>query len=164
MDSSSPAVTVRMGRQSDLEAIGGLWEQLIAFHTQLDRRFLTAKGARESFLRHISGTILRSPDHALIVAEVDGEVAGFLIAKLEYGGPIFLNPNFGYITDACVDEAHRRLGLGHRLFDAARQWFRARGMTNIRVSVATENPVACAFWRDLGFRPFMERLWYDLDG
>ncbi len=164
MNTTTPTVTVRLGRATDLPAVGDLWAELIDFHITRDRRFLTARNARESFVRHLSGTILRSPDHAVFVAEVDGRIAGFLVAKVEYGGPIFLNPNFGYITDACVDEAFRRQGIGHHLFGAAKSWFRARGLTNIRVSVATENPVACSFWRDLGFRPFMERLWYDLDG
>lgn len=163
MENAAPTVIIRRGTAGDLPAIGDLWEQLMAFHIARDPRFATSAHARADYLRHVSHCLARSSDHAVLVAVVDGVVAGLMVARVEYGGPIFQDPNFGYVVDACVDENHRRLGLGRGLFEAAKKWFRTRGMSNIRVSVASANPLAQAFWRDMGFRPFMERLWYDLD-
>jgi ribosomal protein S18 acetylase RimI-like enzyme len=159
----SCAVTVRRGRPADLQAIGALWDELLEFHIRLDDRYKTAPQARETFVRHVSGSVMRSPDHALFVAEAEGRIVGFLIGRVEHGGVIYADPDFGYITDACVHEDYRRLGVGRLLFDAVREWFRGRGLSNIRVSVATDNPVSRSFWMGMGFRPFMERLWYDLD-
>jgi len=161
--SQMSSIIVRAGRPADVGAVGDLWEQMLAHHVARDRRYLTASTAREAFLRYIRLRVLRSPDNRLLIAEVDGKPVGFLIARVERGGPVFLNPDFGYITDASVHEDYRRQGVGRALFEAAKSWLRAKGMTNIRVSVASENPDGVAFWRDLGFRPFMERLWYDLD-
>jgi ribosomal protein S18 acetylase RimI-like enzyme len=157
------SIVVRAGKPADIAAVGDLWEQMLAYHIARDRRFLTADAAREAFLHYVRVRVLRSADNRLLIAEVDGAAAGFLIARIERGGPVFMNPDFGYITDACVQEAHRRHGVGRALFEGAKIWFRAKGMTNIRVSVAAENPAGLRFWKDVGFRPFMERLWYDLD-
>jgi ribosomal protein S18 acetylase RimI-like enzyme len=158
------SIVVRAGRPADIATVGDLWEQMLAYHIERDRRYLTADGAREAFLHYVRVRVLRSADNKLLIAEVDKAPAGFLIARIERGGPVFLHPDFGYITDTCVDEDYRREGVGRALFEAAKSWFRAKGVTNIRVSVASENPGSMTFWRDLGFRPFMERLWYDLDG
>lgn len=156
-------IVVRAGKPADLDAVGDLWEQMLRHHIARDRRYLTAPGAREAFLRYIRTRVLRSQEHRLLFAEADGAPAGFLVARVERGGPVFLNPDFGYITDASVHEDFRRHGVGRALFEAAKAWFRVKGVTNIRVSVASENPDGLSFWRGLGFRPFMERLWYDLD-
>lgn len=142
--------------------MGDLWEELMDYHLRLDERFKRGDKSRDAFLRYLKNTTLRSPDHFLYVAERDGAMVGFLIGRIEYGGPIFENPDFGYITDACVAPACRRTGVGKLLFDEARAWFRKRNLPCVRVSVSTENEAAMAFWREVGFRPFMERLWYDL--
>lgn len=154
---------MRAGKPADLDAVGDLWEQMLRHHIARDRRYLTAPGARNSFMHYVRTRVLRSREHRLLLAEVDAAPAGFLVARVERGGPIFLNPDFGYITDASVNEDYRRQGVGRALFQGAKTWFREKGITNIRVSVASENPDAMTFWRDLGFRPYMERLWYDLD-
>jgi ribosomal protein S18 acetylase RimI-like enzyme len=153
---------VRAGRLQDLPAVGDLWEELMDYHVRLDPRFKRGRSSRDAFLRYLKNTTLRSPDHFIYVAEVAGGIAGFLIGRVEYGGPVYESPDFGYVTDACVAPACRRMGIGRLLFDEARTWFRSRKLASIRVSVSTENPVAMAFWREVGFRPFMERLWYDL--
>lgn len=162
MVNTRSAVLVRAGRIQDLPAVGDLWEELMEYHLRLDERYERGTGSREVFLRHLKATTLRSPDHRLWIAEVEGAIAGFLVGRVEYGGPVFAHPDFGYITDACVSPVYRRLGVGRRLFQDARAWFESRHLKSIRVSVSTENPVAMAFWREVGFRPFMERLWYDL--
>lgn len=162
IDECAIAVSVRTGRLQDLPAVGDLWEGLMDYHLRLDARYERGRGSRDAFLRYLKTTTLKSPDHVLLVAEAEGEIAGFLAARVEYGGPIFARPDFGYVTDTSVSPAFRRLGVARALFDEAREWFQARNLASIRVSVSTENEAAMAFWRDVGFRPFMERLWYDL--
>ena len=86
----------------DLPAVGDLWEELMDHHVRLDPRYERGIGSREVFLRHLKATTLRSPDHMLWIAEVDGAIAGFLASRVEYGGPVFAHPDFGYVTDACI--------------------------------------------------------------
>ena len=157
------SIIVRAGRPGDIAAVGQLWEQMLNYHIARDRRFLIADGAKEAFQHYARTRVLRSADNRLLIAEADGAPIGFLIARIERGGPVFLNPDFGYITDTSVAETHRRNGAGSALFEAAKAWFRTKGVTNIRVSVASENPDGMDFWTEVGFRPFMQRLWYDLD-
>lgn len=161
---SPPAtIKIRPGASRDVESVADLWEELMRFHVDLDTRFRTSTDARISMIRYLNGTVLRSRDYTLLVAEVDGCVAGFLIGRLEYGGGVYADPDFGYITDACVGSQYRRLGLARALFVEMKAWFQSRNLTNIRVSVAVANPVSKAFWKEMGFRPFMERWWYDLE-
>ncbi|HEY3414535.1 MAG TPA: GNAT family N-acetyltransferase [Armatimonadota bacterium] len=162
MVNTQPAVLVRVARVQDLPAVADLWEELMDYHLRLDARYERSTGSREVFLRHLKSTAMRSPDHMLWIAESERAIAGFLAARVEYGGAVFAHPDFGYITDACVSPSYRRLGVGRRLFAEARAWFETRHLKSIRVSVSTDNPAAMAFWREVGFRPFMERLWYDL--
>lgn len=160
---SVPTITIRRGTREDVAAVSGLFLELMAFHEDLDARFAPGRTARAAFENHLLGSILRSQSAVLFVAERDGALVGFLTARIEYAGPIYRHGDHGFISDAYVGEEHRRHGVGRRLAEAAGAWFRRRGVAHVRVSVATCNDTARTFWRDMGFRPFMERLWLDLD-
>lgn len=160
---SKPAVKVRRGHSGDLDAIGLLWLQLMEYHAVRDPRFRARENGLESFRELLATQVLRRRDNVLFVAEFEGRVVGFMVARVDSAGPIYEDSEFGYVSDACVDESARRLGVGRALYEASRAWFRTRGVSNVRVSVATANPLARAFWSDMGFQPFMERLWADLN-
>ncbi len=148
-----PKVTVREGRAEDLDEVLRLWVQMVEFHAGLDPslRMRTDSEGQES-MRLFLQVCLENPDSRLWVAEVaDREgLAGFLLAHIRTLSPVALPPTTGYVSDICVEEGLRRQGIGRALYLAAREWFRERGQSTIRLNAATANPVAQAFWRAMG--------------
>jgi GNAT superfamily N-acetyltransferase len=66
-----------------------------------------------------------SPDAAVLVAEVDGRVAGFVQVLLRRPPeqPSMLKPRLlGYVRELGVSEDARGTGLGSQLLEAAEEW------------------------------------------
>lgn len=81
-----------------------------------------------------------SPD-GLIVAEENGELIGFVLS-LARQVPLFLQglePEVGWITAFGVHPAHRRVGIGRQLFDAALARMTSLGRKRILISPYTPN-------------------------
>jgi ribosomal protein S18 acetylase RimI-like enzyme len=99
----------------------------------------------------------------VFVAESEGKVVGQMIGTLRDEYPVFEPRRYGYVTDVAVDQAARRSGVGRALFEALKDWFRIRGISHLRLTVAHNNPVSQAFWRALGCTDYMDQMWYDLE-
>lgn len=87
-----------------------------------------------------------------LVAEVDDEVAGYLVAR-EAGGS-------GEILNLAVDPARRRTGIAQTLLDAGLGALRRRGAEEIFLEVRESNLAAQALYLGAGFRPVGQRAGY----
>lgn len=89
--------------------------------------------------------IARETGHGTVLAAtVDGALAG--AAMVGHDG------HRGAIYYLGVDPAHRRLGIGRRLVEAAEDWVRACGVPKINLLVRKENAGVLAFYEALGWR------------
>ena len=89
----------------------------------------------------------RHPDGAVLVAEVDGGLAGRLsIARDPH-------PASPHVADlgVMVAAAHRRRGLGTALLTAAGDWARGAGVTKLELHVFPHNAPALALYEKLGW-------------
>lgn len=100
------------------------------------------------------------------VAEVEGEVAGFLIG--------FLSPTFAdeaYIHFVGVNPEFRRQGVGKILYERFFEVVRENGRGVVRCVTAPMNKTSIAFHRQMGFQPVMGNAeldsvtyWVNYDG
>lgn len=158
-------LVVRAARPEDVDEILRLWVQMVDFHADRDAalRMRTDTEAQESMRTYFRAG-LENPDGLLLVAEIahaEG-LAGFLFAHIRTISPLALPPTAGFISDLCVDDRWRRHGIGRELYLAARDWFRERGQTVIRLNAATTNPVAQTFWRAMGASELMVLMKIDI--
>jgi ribosomal protein S18 acetylase RimI-like enzyme len=154
-------LSVKRGVAGDVEPVLDLWEEMMAVHARLDCRFCPTADARQLF-RPVLLAWLRDPDYRVFVAREGHRMVGYLIARVSENPPMFEPRHFGHISDTCVAPDRRRLGIGRRLFAAARSWLRRRGLTVLKLNVAASNPVSQQFWRKMGFSDYMHRMWLDI--
>jgi GNAT superfamily N-acetyltransferase len=64
----------------------------------------------------------------------------------------------GHVVGVFIEPRHRASGLVERLFEAAIDWARERGLTRVRLYVHTENRRAEDAYRKCGFEPTGVRL------
>ena len=150
----------RPARPDEVPRIVELWDELMSLHERLDRRFVRRSGATASFevfVRHN----LESESAVVLVAEVDGEIAGYCMAAEAELPPVFEIGPIGEIYDIVVAEHHRRQGIGRELVDGVCDWAREHGMERIDLRASVRNPEALAFWRRLA-SPFLEILTIDV--
>ena len=88
-------------------------------------------------------------DHALLVAENGGRVAGWIQVSLPR---IFETPKSAEIAGLVVDAAERGRGIGRRLVEAAVEWAGAQGCRAVRVRSNVIRERAHAFYVREGFR------------
>jgi GNAT superfamily N-acetyltransferase len=89
-------------------------------------------------------------DYAAYVAEVDGEVAGFL--GLARGWTYEHERPYARIITLVVDTAVRRRGVGARLVEFADEWARERGAYVLMLNTNVRREEAHLFYESMGFR------------
>jgi GNAT superfamily N-acetyltransferase len=130
-----PGVVIRPARGADRADLARLATQLGYPMSEEEA------GAR---LSRIAG----HPDHALLVAEQDGRVAGWLqVSRVR----VFESEDGVEIGGLVVDEALRGRGIGARLLAEAERWARERGCVRMRVRSNVVRERAHAFYRSAGF-------------
>lgn len=154
---------IRDARGRDREAIGALWQELMAHHQALDRRFTIAPEGEKKYMRH-AVDMMRSSNARVLVAEniETEEIVAYIMGELQARPPIALPGTYGFISDICVLEAWRGLGVGRALYEEMRQWFVARKAIAIELYTSETNPAALAFWAEMGLKPFLKLLHLDL--
>jgi predicted GNAT superfamily acetyltransferase len=109
--------------------------------------------------------------HRILIAEADGQPAGFMI--LIRPGSEYPSLNYAwfeakydrhlYADRIAVSEAARGLGVGRALYDEALRIALANNDQRItcEVNVDPPNPESMAFHTRLGFRHLLDRPWKD---
>ena len=87
---------------------------------------------------------IRRQSSVTVVAELEGEIAGYLVA--ERGGR-----KVGHIITLDVRARARRAGLGSKLMSAAEERLRDLGCSSVLLEVAVDNAAAIAFYHRQGY-------------
>jgi ribosomal protein S18 acetylase RimI-like enzyme len=92
----------------------------------------------------------------LMVAEVEGRVAGFVsvFGKVPPEEPDEEQAEYAYVSDLVVLPAYRGQGLGRGLLEAAQAFARAHGARTIWIGVLSRNRAARELYQELGFMPY----------
>ena len=92
---------------------------------------------------------LRNPDYELVVAELDGDIVGFIdqwiVHDFAHGAKL------GYIQNLYIASKHRRKGIGSRLLEEIMRSAEKKGVLEIHVVTEFENKAAISLYRKHGF-------------
>ena len=147
------SVTVRVSRPGDGAGMARVWLSAAAYYADLEPAYFQVppgEGLAESFEAALGTT---GPDALMLVAERDGQVAGWLTARIEDPAPgaarqMVREPGLTrLIVDALmVDQAVWREGTGTALLTAAEAWGRGRGAGVVRLDTYADSPVSVPFY------------------
>ena len=138
MTATPPDVQVRQLDTVDLGAV-----------TDIDEK-ITGRYRPDVWERRVGYYLRRDPDAAL-VAEIGGEVVGFMLGEVR-SGEFGLEEPTGWIEVLGVDP-ERRGGIGRRLAEALLDHFRDKGATTVRTLVDETMDDVAGFFVSLGFEP-----------
>ena len=94
---------------------------------------------------------LRSEHEAIFLA-LRASVAVGILRIVESAGSVLLDPpRYGYLSSVYVAPNARRRGILKALMSAAEDWCEARGLDELRLHSASDNPLSNATWDALGF-------------
>lgn len=153
------ADVIRPARASDAVAIGRLWQQLVAYHQALDAAMPRATPDGPMRYGRNLGDRLEDSHTQVFVAEEGGRVVGYVLGVVVDLMPdMFEQQASGFLADIFVEADARRRGHGRALVRALTDWFRQQGLRHYEWHVPTSNPVALAFWREMGGKPWQLRM------
>jgi ribosomal protein S18 acetylase RimI-like enzyme len=136
--------TIRPAAPADFQAIVALE----------DEAFSTDRISRRSLRR-----LLASSGPALLVAELEGRLAGYALVLFRTGHTV------ARLYSIAVAPRLAGRGLGTRLLQAAEDVALAHGATRLRLEVHEQNPAAIALYRKSGYRQFGRHShYYEDDG
>jgi ribosomal protein S18 acetylase RimI-like enzyme len=151
---------IREMRAEDLDATSRLAAMLVRQHHAFDaKRFMLIEPVEHGY-RWFLGTQLGEPDVLLLVAEVDGAIAGYLYGAVEERDWAMLLDAHGAIHDLFVDEAFRGLGVGHGLLTEGLRRLDERAPRVVLYS-ASANVAAQRLFARVGFRNTMVEMTRD---
>ena len=148
---------VRSARVQDLDRVAALWCAITDHHANLDPLFTMREDATPA-LRELLAALLDDGYAEILVYDVDGDLPGMCIVRIDRAPPILEEIERAEITDLGVRESLRRRGIGRALVVSALRWVVARGVGRVEVQVAHGNVEGQAFWRAAGFGDFMDVL------
>jgi GNAT superfamily N-acetyltransferase len=148
-------VTVRPARPGDGAGISRAWLSAAAYYAGLDPEHFQvpeAEGLDDSWDSQFD----RQDDGSLqLVAEVGGQVVGWLWARIQPPGPnasAQLTREHGWtrlvVMSLMVDRGHWRGGAGTALLEAAEAWGRALGARVASLDTWAYSPVSVPFYED----------------
>ena len=106
------------------------------------------------------GKWLDSPAHVLLIAEVDGDIAGYAFSWVIHyrDHPTYRDFDSFYIDDICVLKKFQRNGIGKALMIRCIEEARCRKCTNMDLNVWSFNKEAIAFYGSCGLRERAKRM------
>ncbi len=104
----------------------------------------------EAFTKQQIEYLLRDHNTRALIALVNGEVAGFVIAQIE----VDENTEYGHIVTINVAPSFRRKGIATRMLLEIENFLKQRSITQIRLEVREDNNPALKLYQKLDYQTF----------
>jgi aminoglycoside 6'-N-acetyltransferase I len=143
-------ITIREAASSDLPAIVALRIALLREHAH-NTIYGRLRADAEARAEKLFAAQLRSPSEIIFLADVGGETVGVLRCIQSSGSPLLEPAQYAYVSSVYVLPRWREQGVLRALLAAADRWCAERGLDEMRLHNAADNPLANAAWEALGF-------------
>jgi ribosomal protein S18 acetylase RimI-like enzyme len=149
------ALTIRPASAADADGIALTFLDSAEHHAPFDPDRFVIPGVAAVAARYRAGEQHPAGSTSItFVAELEGEIAGFVDACLEHPPDPMLRPiTYCYIAELAVRAGHRNRGVGRRLMAAAEDWGRRHGASVASLDYHVSNGTAAEFYRRvMGYR------------
>ncbi len=126
--------------------------ELQDFERRLDPRMPSGADIVDEFIPKMLDRLSQSGGKILI-AEVDGEVAGFATILISVSSDELEDGDveYGLVSDLMVVEKFRQQGLGRKLLQEAESYARANDVKTLRIGVLAANQGADKLYSSMGY-------------
>ena len=148
---SRARVRVRPASLADAERIAELRLALLGEH-KTNAIYSRVRRDARSHAVELTKEQLASEHQVMFVATTDERIVGMLRCTDQRGHRLLRPARYAMIGTVYVEPSARREGVLRSLMDAAITWSRERGLSEMRLHNAIDNPIALAAWEALGFQ------------
>jgi GNAT superfamily N-acetyltransferase len=162
------AAIIRQAEKRDLESLCHLVHAFHEFHVAGLSLRLASLGDLNVFdsteLTERLTQIFEDSEAAVFVAELDGQLVGFVEIYLRQDdpNPVVVSYKYGYLQSLMVSQNHRSDGYGKQLVHAAEHWAKAKGAEEIRLETWEFLAGPLKFYEKSGYRTLKRTLVKDI--
>jgi GNAT superfamily N-acetyltransferase len=158
-------VIIRTANEQDFEALDRLYYDFHQYHVRAVPDRLQDLGKLEdqdwTRLHQALRDIFANQDAVIFLVEGSGEIIG--LAEVYYrqddeANPLIVPHKYAYLQSLMVSEPYRKMGVGKKLMEAARQWAREKGATEMRLDVWEFNQGTIRFYEKTGYSPLKRNM------
>ncbi len=151
-------IKVRKAKTSDVPMLVKLWVEFMKDHDGIviraDPRLKEYKGMKRNapliYKKFISKHI-SSRSASVFIAEVEGDVAGYVLVYVQKEIPIFTLKRYGYISNLYVKPQFRSMKVSSALVSEAMCWFKKKGLRYASLKMYPANRHAHMIYTKWGF-------------
>ena len=150
----SKELLIRIANENDITGIIKLLYQVNQVHAD-GRPDLFKNGGIKYTNKDLIEKLKDNNEVIFVATDIDGDVVGYTFCVFEEtpeNNSVFYKKTL-YIDDLCVDEKHRREGIGNRLYEYTRKYAENNGFDRITLHVWECNPDAKHFYESIGMKP-----------
>lgn len=155
------AVVIRRATFEDAEIVAEYAGRLATQHCDYDPERFTLLAGREQMAEYY-GSQTDAEGATVLVAELDGKIAGFAYLQYEPRNYAGLLESAAWLHDIYVDEAARGHNVGKKLIEASAQAAKELGADKLMLLAAADNRFAQELFRQSGFRETMVEMMLSL--
>jgi ribosomal protein S18 acetylase RimI-like enzyme len=145
-----PVVHYRTVVEADLPVIKEMYASLNTFFYQVGYRLPHPENVGDIWLDSFRRTLGRFSN--VFIAEVDGQVAGFMLCRLKRVPATMGGVLVGELSDMWIIPEARRLKIGDRLSRLALAWLKAQGAHSVEIQVLKDNEASWKLYDRMGFQ------------
>ena len=156
---------IREAVRQDRDLLAEMFRSFVEEQSEWGGMFGVEPGPRDEYGEMYERILDAKPreDWTIRIAETEaGSPVGFVMATWATRPEFFHETSRGKIEDTWIRPEHRRSGIGRALIEQVLDWIQGRGAGRVILQVAGRNDAGQAFWRELGFEPFMDVMQRDL--
>ena len=152
-------ITIRQASPEDYDALCTIIDEVDTLHRDRMPHIFQKPPGPVRDREYILG-LLADESVGLFVAQVEGQVAGFVHALVHDTPPwpVLVPRRRAFVDSLAVGRGFRRHGVGRALMDRAHAWAIAKGAADVELNVFEFNQPAIAFYQALGYETSTRRM------
>ena len=144
---------IRFAQPKDVAGILALLRQVGRVHHE-GRPDIFRSNAQKYGASQVLAMLESSATPIFVAVEEDAVLGyGFCMFKKHELDPVITDHTELYIDDLCVDENHRKEGIGKAIYEEILRYAQMRRCYNVTLNVWSSNPGAMKFYESLGMKP-----------
>ncbi len=145
------------------ELVDKLWLPMAKEMEELsDFNSLSGSDVRANAVKYFTDR-LRKDKHVFLVAEIDGDFAGFVSMEEKMARPVFERDKYGHIHELFVRNKYRREGVASKLLDHLEEYSREKDLDMLSLSVNVRNRSAIQLYEEKDYRKERTMMIKNLD-
>jgi ribosomal protein S18 acetylase RimI-like enzyme len=154
LELKSENITIRQLRpEDDFAAVLGLCKDFFAEYEKHHEEFFDTDNLRDEDISGRFQQSIKSDNSATIIAEIDDKIVGYASVEVREQPAFYKIKEIGSISALMVAEKYRRRGIGSRVMEEAKRYFRRHGVKYYTFFTAVANEPAIRLYKKLGITP-----------